>query len=865
MSLTSWLRVHSWLAVSTAPVLVSLQDGAEQQIEHSSATSNSKLHLGKPAKTPTAEDGPRPGTAPRTVRPRQLHVNDKMRIVVGTDDPDIAGIDGGAFLEYLQRQEEEAQPGANSVKLSAVQPRVAVIGHTFKPIPASLEAPELSVLGKPLPAVRQEAASAIATPSYTNIQSSLVQENAKGGKSAYIRYVVPTPDDEEATVEYDLDEEDEEWLQHHCQGKAKMSEDDMEQLMDALEKMHHTELQKHPERWANLIGSPLPAKDGRGKGKASGDGLQLPGVDTVLPLQTALQGLSSQPAAAIKAVYLHWCQKRQYSERPLLQRLWYEPPWHRLTVAGSKGKAKTEGESEDDVPFMAQEERRPLNRARRTMQLQDVDSKLRDMRDDLEQLTRGVADEAAKLHHVKIIRAHSGQPGSSNGAAGPSEEAVPSGEGNSVTQQQSSPVTGAHDVAAGASAESTHAHPDSQIPQAPLNKPQALSEAQCESGDEASRSTRTMRSGRLFAAKPDPPLPPNASESADTVAASEPVPGEAARAAAARGSLSQPWERPLLGVGLSLGLPEEARWADQGRPSTDHPRHKTKSATMMRRTLSPPLSSPRPLPPQPSQPPPSNCPQDLPGPSQPCTQLPSQLPASQSQSTRVTVDRGCDPIVFSDDSGSDREPEEAGGAAAGQKCKRPATRQQESARKAHKRAVSETPSEVTQRVTRHAANQSADHIHMSTTAVDSTRASARVVGITRPSTKGLLAAIHASPIDAARTHTYSMPDFSTSAADQGRLQPLPSGEAAARTQQSAKRKRGNDEVAPAMPAAQGLESAAPSGQAAGIAVPAGRPKQHGANINASSARSAANRIAKSLVINAMLDLRGFVLRVDKCL
>ncbi len=99
----------------------------------------------------------------------------QMRVVVGTDDPDIAGIDGGAFLEYLQRQEEEAQQGANSVRLSALQPRVAVIGHTFKPIPASLEAPELSVLGKPLPAVRQEAASAIATPSYTNIQSSLAQ------------------------------------------------------------------------------------------------------------------------------------------------------------------------------------------------------------------------------------------------------------------------------------------------------------------------------------------------------------------------------------------------------------------------------------------------------------------------------------------------------------------------------------------------------------------------------------------------------------------------------------------------------------------------------------------------------------------
>lgn len=44
------------------------------------------------------------------------------------------------------------------------------------------------------------------------------------------------------------------------QAKQKMSEDEMEQLMDALEKMHHAELQKHPERWANLIGSPMPAK-----------------------------------------------------------------------------------------------------------------------------------------------------------------------------------------------------------------------------------------------------------------------------------------------------------------------------------------------------------------------------------------------------------------------------------------------------------------------------------------------------------------------------------------------------------------------------------------------------------------------------
>lgn len=72
----------------------------------------------------------------------------------------------------------------------------------------------------------------------------------------------------------------------------------------------------------------------KGKG-TSCQGLQLPDVDTVLPLEAALQSLPDQPPAAVKAVYRHWCQKRQGSERPLLQRLWYEPPWHRLTVAGN--------------------------------------------------------------------------------------------------------------------------------------------------------------------------------------------------------------------------------------------------------------------------------------------------------------------------------------------------------------------------------------------------------------------------------------------------------------------------------------------------------------------------------------------------
>ena len=48
-------------------------------------------------------------------------------------------------------------------------------------------------------------------------------------------------------------------VSNNLQAKQKLSEDDLERLIDALEKMHHAEIQKHPEQWANLIGSPLMA------------------------------------------------------------------------------------------------------------------------------------------------------------------------------------------------------------------------------------------------------------------------------------------------------------------------------------------------------------------------------------------------------------------------------------------------------------------------------------------------------------------------------------------------------------------------------------------------------------------------------
>lgn len=98
----------------------------------------------------------------------------QIRIVVGIDDPEVARLDNGAFLEWLQKQDDEAEQGSSSgARLASVQPRVAVIGHNFKPIPENLEAPELRSLSKPIAAARKD--RGIATPSYINIPSSSAQ------------------------------------------------------------------------------------------------------------------------------------------------------------------------------------------------------------------------------------------------------------------------------------------------------------------------------------------------------------------------------------------------------------------------------------------------------------------------------------------------------------------------------------------------------------------------------------------------------------------------------------------------------------------------------------------------------------------
>lgn len=58
----------------------------------------------------------------------------------------------------------------------------------------------------------------------------------------------------------------------------------------------------------------------------------------------------------IEAVYEYWKAKHQRAGRPLIQRLWYEPPWDRRKAARmASSVAGDEGGEGEEGPFHAQD------------------------------------------------------------------------------------------------------------------------------------------------------------------------------------------------------------------------------------------------------------------------------------------------------------------------------------------------------------------------------------------------------------------------------------------------------------------------------------------------------------------------------
>lgn len=252
----------------------------------------------------------------------------------------------------------------------------------------------------------------------------------------YVRYVQLTPDDLDLSIEYDLDEEDEEWLAKFNKATKKsknqshtgpLGEEWLEHLIDRMEKEYTAELQRHPEKW--VINRPTTDRTSTapdhhaGSQSASGAAagpkgiskgpvdvapvVTLPPIDEIFPLKKCLEapGLNYREAV-IKDVYTYWKGKHEKAGRPLIQRLWYEPPWHRKKGPSSGAGPGSDGGDGDgggagDIVFAGHES--PLALAgirKRRMSADEVRSRFEAIRRDLEQ-ARTLADRVRKREKLK--------------------------------------------------------------------------------------------------------------------------------------------------------------------------------------------------------------------------------------------------------------------------------------------------------------------------------------------------------------------------------------------------------------------------------------------------------------------------------
>ncbi len=85
----------------------------------------------------------------------------------------------------------------------------------------------------------------------------------------------------------------------------------------------------------------------------------------------------------IEAVYGYWKAKHERAGRPLIQRLWYEPPWDRKKAAQRLASSAADGEggASEGGPFYAQDSPAALAGIRkRRMDPEEVKARFQEMR-----------------------------------------------------------------------------------------------------------------------------------------------------------------------------------------------------------------------------------------------------------------------------------------------------------------------------------------------------------------------------------------------------------------------------------------------------------------------------------------------------
>lgn len=377
---------------------------------------------------------------------RPLPVDEKIKIFIENRDDGCAKYDGGDFYEWLQEckagRADPMEAGAYPLVIQDSDLRhlleiknpsskaLETIRKHYKNEKTSVSAPtkkkdsKAEVFGIQVPTWRrlhrkdwpeailchQQIPRLVRNPGGDAVKlkkSPQMKGNQRDGEveHAYLRYMQPTPDDLDQAIEYDLDEEDEKWLEKYNKKGIQLNEEWMEHLMDRMEKEYTSELQKHPEKW--ILKKQQGHDNGQGYtkgGKGSVKGLMgtlpppliLPPISEIFPLGKCLEarGLNLD-GTIVRDVYNYWKRKHQKSGRPLIQRLWYEPPWHRKATDTT---AKT---AENEDVFAGYDVPSTLSRIRkRKMNDAEVQLRFDCMRRDLE-MVRTIADLVRRREKLK--------------------------------------------------------------------------------------------------------------------------------------------------------------------------------------------------------------------------------------------------------------------------------------------------------------------------------------------------------------------------------------------------------------------------------------------------------------------------------
>ncbi|KAK9834387.1 hypothetical protein WJX74_000429 [Apatococcus lobatus] len=410
----------------------------------------------------------RPEDFQRLIRPRPLHVEDQMRVFWGDSDLNLKQIDDGAFAKWLESQETSlasTSAATSSMAACAGHNQTAVVGYGFSPLPGTL-ADQTRICGMGMldraPASRSPAwlsgseeqqcrppsrrskqgnsttaaGAAITIPSFRMVKrqppEAASTDLAKPADSSqpvgYIRYVAPTAEEQDTMVEYDMDSDDDEWLIGYqqqlrgrsscCAGrKAKrrkqehgasqhevadkdgdgssepLSEGAFERIIDTLEKAHHANLQALCSSGSIRTGQSIPP------------------APSVLDEDAALAVCKGFSGSHVSAVYSHWLTKQVPTRRPLLQRLWFQAPWHSLGLQWGNSKPaqgpsvhasrEDASDSEECLPFVGRDTPPPVLAAHLpAMSEEEAHALLDDARADLERL-RTLIDQVRRRERLK--------------------------------------------------------------------------------------------------------------------------------------------------------------------------------------------------------------------------------------------------------------------------------------------------------------------------------------------------------------------------------------------------------------------------------------------------------------------------------